>query len=181
MELGERILNTLVAEFADLGHVEGLVRALLRFLLAIFLGGLVGYEREVKGKSAGMRTHMLVCLGAALFIMALEQDGAGHDAISRVIQGIAAGIGFLCAGTILKGRSPADVQGLTTAAGLWAATAIGVAVGMGREGTAVLGTLLALVVLHVVPFLVDPAGNGKDDVEDEPAHKDERDDEDGKP
>ncbi|AYF86731.1 MgtC/SapB family protein [Pseudomonas sp. JS3066] len=167
MELGERILDTLLADFADLGDVEGLVRALLRFLMAILLGGLLGYEREVKGKSAGMRTHMLVCLGATLFVMALEQDGAGHDAISRVIQGITAGIGFLCAGTILKGRSPADVKGLTTAAGIWSAAAIGVAVGLGREATAVLATLLALMVLHVLPLLVDPAGNGKNDQEKE--------------
>ncbi|MFC5696267.1 MgtC/SapB family protein [Pseudomonas sp. GCM10022186] len=166
MELGERVLDTLLAEFSDLGQVEDLVRALLRFVLAIFLGGLLGYEREVKGKSAGLRTHMLVCLGATLFVMAIEQDGAGHDAISRVIQGITAGIGFLCAGTILKGRNPSDVQGLTTAAGIWSAAAIGVAVGLGREATALLGTLLALGVLHVIPLMVDPSGNGKK--EDEP-------------
>ncbi|BAN48406.1 hypothetical protein PCA10_26740 [Metapseudomonas resinovorans NBRC 106553] len=94
-----------------------------------------------------MRTHMLVCLGATLFVMSLEQEGAGHDAMSRVIQGIA------------------DVKGLTTAAGIWSAAAIGVAVGLGREGTAVLGTLMALAVLHVMPLLVDASpdgGNGKD-------------------
>lgn len=167
MELGERILDTLLAEFDDLGQPEDLALALLRFLLAIFLGGLLGYEREVKGKSAGMRTHMLVCLGTALFVMAMEQSGAGDDAISRIIQGIAAGIGLLCAGTILKGRSPSDVKGLTTAAGLWATTAIGVAVGLGRESTAVLGTLLALAVLHLIPLIVDPAGHSKSEEDQE--------------
>ncbi len=166
MELGERVLDTLLAEFSDLSQMEDLVRALLRFVLAIFLGGLLGYEREVKGKSAGLRTHMLVCLGATLFVMAIEQDGAGHDAVSRVIQGITAGIGFLCAGTILKGRNPSDVKGLTTAAGIWSAAAIGVAVGLGREATALLGTLLALGVLHVIPLMGDPVGNGKK--QDEP-------------
>ncbi|MDT4856052.1 Protein SrpB [compost metagenome] len=155
MDVTERILATLLSEFSDLGQLEHLTRAVLRLGLAVLLGGLLGYEREVMGKAAGIRTHMLVCLGAALFVMSMEQEGAGHDAMSRVIQGIAAGIGFLCAGTILKGNSTADVKGLTTAAGLWAATAIGVSVGLGREATALLGTLLALLVLHVIPLL-DP-------------------------
>ena len=162
MNLAERILTTLLQEFSDLGQVEDLTRATLRLLLATLLGGLLGYEREVTGKAAGVRTHMLVCLGAALFVMALEQEGAGHDAMSRVIQGVAAGIGFLCAGTILKGQNVSDVQGLTTAAGLWSSTAIGVAVGLGREGTAVLATLLVLLVLHVMPLLIGQNGNGKD-------------------
>jgi putative Mg2+ transporter-C (MgtC) family protein len=163
MDLIERILTTLLAEFSDLGQVEHLTRATLRIFLAILLGGLLGYEREVMGKAAGVRTHMLVCLGATVFVMALEQEGADHDAMSRVIQGVAAGIGFLCAGTILKGQSIADVKGLTTAAGLWATAAIGVAVGLGREATAVLGTLMALLILHVVPLLLDsrPNGNGE--------------------
>ena len=128
MDVTERIVSTLLAEFSDLGHVEHLTRATLRLILAIFLGGLLGYEREVKGKAAGVRTHMLVCLGASVFVMLLELDGADHDAMSRVIQGVVAGIGFLCAGTILKGENIADVKGLTTAAGLWATAAIGVAV-----------------------------------------------------
>lgn len=161
MDIIERILATLLAEFSDLGQVEHLTRAVLRLLLATVLGGLLGYEREVMGKAAGIRTHMLVCLGAAVFVMSLEQEGAGHDAMSRVIQGVAAGIGFLCAGTILKGQSISDVKGLTTAAGLWAAAAIGVAVGLGREATAVLGTLVALLILHVMPLIIDPASNGR--------------------
>ena len=153
MDVTERIVSTLLAEFSDLGHVEHLTRATLRLVLAIFLGGLLGYEREVKGKAAGVRTHMLVCLGASVFVMLLELDGADHDAMSRVIQGVVAGIGFLCAGTILKGENIADVKGLTTAAGLWATAAIGVAVGLGHEATAVLGTLMALLILHVMPLL----------------------------
>ncbi|MGG2399906.1 MgtC/SapB family protein [Pseudomonas sp. SH1-B] len=162
MDMGERILATLIQEFSDLGQVEHLTRATLRLLLATLLGGLLGYEREVTGKAAGMRTHMLVCVGAAIFVMALEQDGAQNDAMSRVIQGITAGIGFICAGTILKGRHVADVHGLTTAAGLWTAAAIGVAVGLGREATAVLATLLVLFVLHVIPLIFVPGDNGKD-------------------
>ncbi len=163
MDLSERILATLLDEFSDLGEVEHLTRATLRFVLAILLGGLLGYEREAKGKAAGVRTHMLVCLGASVFVMLLELEGAGHDAMSRVIQGVVAGIGFLCAGTILKGEHISDVKGLTTAAGLWATSAIGVAVGMGYEATAVLGTLLVLLILHAMPLLLDPKPNGDED------------------
>ncbi|MDP3979159.1 MAG: MgtC/SapB family protein [Pseudomonas sp.] len=165
MDVTERILITLQSEFSDLGQVEHLTRATLRLALAVLMGGLLGYEREVMGKAAGVRTHMLVCLGASVFVMLLELEGAGHDAMSRVIQGVVAGIGFLCAGTILKGQHMSDVQGLTTAAGLWATAAIGVAVGLGHEATAVLGTLLALLILHVMPLLLDPRpnGNGNED------------------
>lgn len=170
MELSDRILQTLLAEFSDLGQVEHLTRAVLRLVLAVLLGGLLGWERESQGKSAGVRTHMLVCLGAALFVMSLEQDGAEHDAMSRVIQGIAAGIGLLCAGTILKGRNTGDVKGMTTAAGIWTAAAIGVAVGLGREATAVLGTLLALIVLHLVPLLVDLGESGVKENRDKKAN-----------
>lgn len=167
MDIADRILVTLLSEFSDLSQVEHLTRAVLRLSLAIFLGGVLGYEREVEGKAAGVRTHMLVCLGAAMFVISLEQDGGGDDAMSRVIQGIAAGIGFVCAGTILKGRSIADVKGLTTAAGLWTAAAIGVAVGLGREGTAVLGTLIALVVLHAMPQMVEPHNQRKGEERDD--------------
>ncbi len=166
MDFTERILSTLLAEFSDLGQLEHLTRATLRIILAILLGGLLGYEREVMGKAAGVRTHMLVCLGATVFVMSLEQEGADHDAMSRVIQGVATGIGFLCAGTILKGQNISDVKGLTTAAGLWATAAIGVAVGLGREATAVLGTLVALLILHVMPLLLDSRPNGNEDKKD---------------
>jgi putative Mg2+ transporter-C (MgtC) family protein len=161
MDVSERILATLIMEFSDLGQVEHMTRATLRLLLATVLGGLLGYEREVTGKAAGMRTHMLVCVGAAIFVMALEQDGGDGDAMSRVIQGVAAGIGFVCAGTILKGQRMSDVHGLTTAAGLWTAAAIGVAVGLGREATAVLATVLVLTVLHIIPLIFVPGGNDK--------------------
>lgn len=169
MDVTERILTTLVHEFSDLREVEDLTRTTLRLVLATLLGGLLGYEREVMGKAAGMRTHMLVCVGAAIFVLALEQDGADADAMSRVIQGIASGIGFLCAGTILKGQDISDVKGLTTAAGLWASAAIGVAVGLGREATAVLSALVVLLVLHIMPLLVDPSTSVKpDDHADDP-------------
>lgn len=155
MELIERVIATLSAEFSDFSQLEAITRTSMRLVLAVVLGGLLGFEREVAGKAAGVRTHMLVTMGTALFVMAIEQDGASDAAVSRVIQGIAAGIGFICAGTILKGRDMADVQGLTTAGGLWLATAIGVTVGLGRGGTAIVATVLALLILHVLPLLLD--------------------------
>ncbi|MGP0173072.1 MgtC/SapB family protein [Pseudomonas sp. NCHU5208] len=161
MDVWETLLATLQLELADLQQIEHLLRSSLRLLLVMLLGGLLGYEREATGKAAGVRTHMLVCLGASIFVMVLEQEGAAGDAMSRVIQGVATGIGFLCAGTILKGNSLADVKGLTTAAGLWSSAAIGVAVGLGREAIAILATLLVWTVLRVIPRLLDtPRKNG---------------------
>lgn len=147
------IVNTVAGEFGDLPDLEETVRVCTRLLFAAFLGGLLGYEREYKGKSAGLRTHMLVCVGAAIFIMVPLQAGMEIEDLSRVIQGIVAGIGFLCAGTILKGDRIDDVHGLTTAAGIWLTAAIGIACGLGREATALLSTLLALVVLMLMPPL----------------------------
>ena len=98
---------------------------------------------------------MLVALGAALFVVVPEQAGALEDAMSRVVQGVIAGVGFLCAGTILKGDSMTEVRGLTTAAGIWLTAAIGVAAGVGYEITALITALLALFVLNIVPMLLD--------------------------
>ncbi|KPA91296.1 MgtC/SapB family protein [Pseudomonas sp. RHF3.3-3] len=148
---------TLQAEFADIGDIREVTRITLRLLIAALLGGLLGFEREQKGKAAGVRTHMLVALGAALFVLVPQVSGAQADAMSRVVQGVIAGIGFLCAGTILKGHADEagqHVKGLTTAAGLWMTAAIGVAVGLGREATAVLSTLLALAVFSLMPGIV---------------------------
>ncbi len=150
----QQVGNTIVAEFSDLTDPTQVTRAVLRLLVAALLGGLLGWEREHQGKAAGVRTHMLVAMGAALFVLVSQQAGMAADDLSRVIQGITAGVGFLCAGTILKGDRLDDVKGLTTAAGLWLTAAVGVAAGMGRESTAVLGTVLALTVLAVVPWLV---------------------------
>jgi putative Mg2+ transporter-C (MgtC) family protein len=150
-----RIGDTLRAEFSDVTDVEQITRILTRLLLAAVLGGVLGYEREHQGKAAGIRTHMLVAIGAALFVLVPQQGGMLIADQSRVIQGIVTGIGFLGAGAIIKHRSEDDVKGLTTAAGVWLTAAIGIACGLGRESTAILSTLLALVVLAIVPNLVD--------------------------
>ncbi|KIQ60505.1 MgtC/SapB family protein [Pseudomonas fluorescens] len=152
----QRIWMTLQAEFADIADVEQMTRVTVRLLMAALLGGILGFEREHKGKAAGVRTHMLVALGAALFVLVPQLSGSQADAMSRVIQGVVAGIGFLGAGTILKNTEGdvGHVKGLTTAAGLWMTAAIGVAAGLGREATAVVSTILALVIFSVMPLIV---------------------------
>lgn len=149
-----QVLATLQAEFSDLPDAEQATRILLRLLMAALLGGVLGYERERQGKAAGLRTHMLVAMGAALFVLVPQQAGMLVADMSRVIQGIVTGVGFLGAGAIIKRGSEEDVQGLTTAAGVWMTAAIGIACGLGREATAALSTLLALVVLGLLPRLV---------------------------
>src|SRR5436190_1843868 len=120
--------RTIGDEFADLSSVRFATQAVIRLLLAATLGAVLGNEREHHGKSAGRRTHMLVAVGAAMFMLIPQQAGMTNDQLSRVLQGIVAGIGFLCAGTILKDQSGSHVHGLTTAAGVWLTAAIGVAV-----------------------------------------------------
>ena len=105
---------------------------------------------------------MLVAVGSALFVMAPSLSGSEEDAMSRVIQGIVAGVGFLCAGTILKSDNDRDVKGLTTAAGVWLTAAIGIATGLGSALLALLGTLLGLFILNIVPRLVDRCERHRD-------------------
>ncbi|RTD96088.1 MgtC/SapB family protein [Variovorax atrisoli] len=155
MSWRDEILDTLASEFSDVGDVAQLTRIVLRLTLAGVLGFVLGFEREQQGKAAGVRTHMLVAIGSAMFVLIPQQTGIVPADMSRVIQGLVAGVGFLCAGTILKqGKDESHVQGLTTAAGLWMTAAIGMACGLGREVTAVTSALLALAVLALVPRLV---------------------------
>lgn len=169
MAVWEVIVSTAAAEFADINDVEQTTQITVRLLIAALLGGLLGYERESQGKAAGLRTHMLVALGAALFVIGADlgitsdPTGTVNDAMSRVIQGVVAGVGFLGAGTILKSESLANVRGLTTAAGLWLTAAMGVAVGLGQETVAILATLLALVTLHLIPLILERSGGNRID------------------
>jgi putative Mg2+ transporter-C (MgtC) family protein len=155
----DQVMRALHSEFSDLGDPEQITRVLLRLALAALLGGVLGYERQSQGKAAGIRTHMLVAMGAALFVLVPQQGGMEIADLSRVIQGVVAGVGFLGAGAILKLRDEEQVVGLTTAAGVFMTAAIGVACGLGRESTALLSTLLALLVLAVVPKLFDRGGS----------------------
>ena len=150
----QSIAQTVATEFSDVDDLAQATRIVVRLGLAALLGGLLGLEREHKGKAAGVRTHMLVAMGSALFVLIPQQAGIAPADLSRVIQGLVAGIGFLCAGTILKSDDQDRVRGLTTAAGLWMTAAIGMAAGMGREVTAIISTVLALIVLALVPLIV---------------------------
>lgn len=145
------IVNAILADFSDLPEVADVVRSTVRLLLAAILGGVLGWQREHAGKAAGLRTHMLVALGSALFVLIPEQAGVSPSDLSRVIQGVITGIGFLGAGSILKLTEPGQIYGLTTAAGIWLTAAVGIAAGLGREASAMLTTLLAFVILSLAP------------------------------
>lgn len=134
----------------DAPSAREMVRAGTRLLLATVLAGAVGFERERAGKTAGLRTHMLVGLGSAAFTMAIVESGGGADALSRVIQGIATGIGFVGAGAILKPDGSGQVKGLTTATGVWMVAALGACVGAGRFWLPLMATVVALVVMAIL-------------------------------
>jgi putative Mg2+ transporter-C (MgtC) family protein len=141
------ILEELTAGLPDTRQIA---RVIIRLLVAMLLGGVVGIQREWTGKPAGLRTHMLVALGAALFVLAPVEAGMTSADLSRVIQGLATGIGFIGGGAILKLSEERDIRGLTSAAGIWMTAAMGVAVGLGRIGMALLSALLTWFILTVV-------------------------------
>ena len=136
--------------FSGLPDVRQMVSLVSRLLTAMILGALVGAQRESIGKPAGLRTHMLVAMGSALFVLAPLEAGMELDGISRVIQGIVTGIGFIGAGAILKLQEKREIEGLTTAAGIWMTAAIGIAVGLGRWGLALVSTVLTWITLSVI-------------------------------
>jgi putative Mg2+ transporter-C (MgtC) family protein len=144
-------MNAILDELAaSLPNTQEAVRVVIRMLAALLAGGIIGLQREASGKAAGLRTHMLVCAGTTLFVLAAIDAGMEQDALSRVIQGLVTGIGFLGAGAILKVESSHQIKGLTTAAGIWMTAALGVAIGLGQLGTAAMGTVLAWFVLAVL-------------------------------
>lgn len=122
----------------------------IRLLAALIAGTIVGLQREHSHAPAGLRTHMLVSMGVTMFVFIGADVGMAHDAQSRVIQGIATGVGFLGAGAIIKMKDSLEIHGLTTAAGVWMTAAIGVAIGFGRLGVAAIGVAFAWFVLAIV-------------------------------
>jgi len=126
----------------------------------MFVGGIIGWERQLRHKPAGFRTHMLVSMGSALFVLiplAMGKNPNGLDAVERVIQGITAGIGFLGAGEILRQSQQeigkVEVHGLTSAAAIWVSAALGTAAGCGLWQLALIGALMSLFVLRVIKKL----------------------------
>ena len=138
---------------SGLPDARQLVHVIIRLVAATLLGAVVGLQRERAGKPAGLRTHMLVTLGTAVFVLACSGVGMSLDGLSRVIQGIVTGIGFIGAGSILKLSEERDIRGLTTAAGVWMTAAVGVAVGLGSLGVALLSTLFTLIILSLATRL----------------------------
>jgi putative Mg2+ transporter-C (MgtC) family protein len=142
--------NELAAGMPDFAQS---IRIFSRIVVATSLGAIIGHQRERTGKAAGLRTHMLVALSSAMFVIAPLEAGMSPSDLSRIIQGVAAGIGFLGAGTILKLSDEREVQGLTTAAGIWLTAAVGVAAGLGRLGLAIICVVLAWIILALVARL----------------------------
>jgi putative Mg2+ transporter-C (MgtC) family protein len=127
-----------------------LLEMTLRFLLAAALGAAIGYQRERAGKAAGIRTHILVSSGAALFTLVSIYGFTGGTAdISRVAAGVVVGVGFIGAGVILRGQRGEGVAGLTTAASMWAAAATGLAAGTGMYLISVIATAVIVGVLFL--------------------------------
>ena len=124
---------------------------LLRLTIAVFLGAIVGAERQLAGQSAGLRTHVMVALGSAVFTLAgIATAGGDLQQVTRVIQGVAAGVGFLGAGAILRMDGDTKVKGLTTAGSIWVAAAMGTSAGLGEYALAASATIASLLVLVVL-------------------------------
>lgn len=129
---------------------------ILRLALSVFLSGLIGLERQLHRRTAGLRTHILVCLGSclimltSLYVFDIYKDKAALDP-ARIAAGVITGIGFLGAGTIIRERE--GVKGLTTAASLWVVAGIGLAVGVGFYKAGILTAVLALITLFFLRYL----------------------------
>jgi len=136
-------------------------RIVIRLVAAMVVGAVIGFQRQRAGKSAGLRTHMLVAMGSALFVLDGEAAVMSMSDLSRVIQGLATGIGFIGAGAILKERAEREIEGLTTASGIWMTAAAGAAAGLGRVGLALFSVVLAWVILAFVGAVEPHIANSK--------------------
>ncbi len=150
-------------------HISQDLHLLLRLFVAMVLTGALGWERNRAGKSAGIRTHMIIGLGACFFMilpeLIIEDFRQYGEAVKfdpeRVIQAVVAGISFVGAGTIFVSKDKDHVRGLTTAASIWTCTAIGMCVGLGRYALAIAATALLLIVLHAIGKLEPEEGEGR--------------------
>lgn len=143
----QTIVSTLQSEIESFWELEQTTRVVWRMAMALALGAAIGWDRERRDAEAGLRTHMLVALGAALFVLVPLEAGMDDEQLSRVVQGLVSGIGFLGAGAVLKDNEEGRIHGLTTAATIWATAAVGIAAGLGHTGTAAIATVFMLLVL----------------------------------
>ncbi len=147
MNFGAALWQELVAGIPD--SIE-MARIVVRLLAAVILGGVIGFQRAEAGKAAGMRTYMLVTLGTALATLLPLLTGMTSADLSRVIQGIVTGIGFVGGGVILKMSEEHQIVGVTTAASIWLTATVGIAAGAGRLVLAAVGAILALIILTIL-------------------------------
>lgn len=143
---------------------------LVRLGLALLFGAIIGAERQLAGQSAGLRTHIMVSVGSAIFVLAgLSSITTEFHDVTRVIQGVTAGIGFLGAGTIIKTKSGQHVHGLTTASSIWLAAAMGTAAGLGEYALAASSACIGICVLVIMKPLsrwLKPAINRRRSTDD---------------
>jgi putative Mg2+ transporter-C (MgtC) family protein len=150
-------LNTVMTELTrSLPDLTHLVRILGRLSVALTIGAAIGLQRQVAHKTAGIRTHMLVALGTSLVLVAASDAGLSNSDLSRIVQGIITGIGFLGGGAILKLTDEHEIHGLTTAAGIWLTAAAAAAAGLSQTVAALIGLIFALIVLAVMGKYAPP-------------------------
>jgi putative Mg2+ transporter-C (MgtC) family protein len=148
-------------------HADQAVRVALRLIAALIIGTVIGLQRELTHKPAGLRTHLLVALGTSLLVVAAVNADMKSADISRVIQGLITGIGFLGGGTILKLTQEHEIRGLTTAAGIWLTAAASIAAGLGEFAAAFIGMFFAWIVLTAIGKLGGhPADHGESEPND---------------
>jgi putative Mg2+ transporter-C (MgtC) family protein len=165
----QTILSTLQSEIESFWEIEQTTRVVWRMAMALALGAAIGWDRERRDAEAGLRTHMLVALGAALFVLVPLEAGMNDEQLSRVVQGLVSGIGFLGAGAVLKDSDEGRIHGLTTAATIWATAAVGIAAGLGHTGTAAIATVFMLLVLVWLRRLGKSISRRRDNPDDKPA------------
>lgn len=163
------ILSTLQSEIESFWELEQTTRVVWRMAMALALGAAIGWDRERRDAEAGLRTHMLVALGAALFVLVPLEAGMNDEQLSRVVQGLVSGIGFLGAGAVLKDSDEGRIHGLTTAATIWATAAVGIAAGLGHTGTAAIATVFMLLVLVWLRRLGESINRRRHDQDDKRA------------
>ena len=159
----------------DLPNNVEIARIVVRLGVAIVLGGILGVERAHVGKAAGMRTHMLVALGAAIVVLLPQLIGMSSADSSRIIQGTLTGIGFIGGGVILKMSDQHQIVGITTAATIWLTATVGIVTGTGRLALAVVGAVLAFLILAIIGRIEhEPVANhlaGKAGPTETPPHR----------
>ena len=136
---------------------EDAARFIVRLTVGMIAGAIAGIDRERLGKAAGLRTHMLVAAGSCLFVLATELNGLSGQ---TAIQGVAAGIGFIGGGAILKSTDDREIHGLTTAAGIWMTAATGVTAGLGHTLLSLVAAVMTFAILNLIPRATRAIGTG---------------------